>query len=93
MINPCFDTCLEKLKGMVLLLAKFDGDFDAEVLKDLVFEKTGREISPGALNMAFGIMPAKFKPSAYTLNTLTIYCGYAGWDDFYSINGESLPTS
>ncbi|WP_413667036.1 hypothetical protein ACEN9X_21210 [Mucilaginibacter sp. Mucisp86] len=57
------------------------------------FKKTGREISPNALNMVFGIMPAKFKPSAYTLDTLSIYCGYAGWEDFYSMNGWILPTS
>ncbi len=72
---------------MVLLFVEFDGGFDAQILKDVVFEKTGREISANALNMAFGIMPAKFKPSVYTLNTLSIYCGYAGWDDFYSVNG------
>ncbi|WP_143065177.1 hypothetical protein [Mucilaginibacter gossypiicola] len=73
---------------MVLLFAKFDGDFDAEVLNDLILEKTGREISPSALNMTFGTMPSKFKPSYYTLNTLSIYCGYASWDDFCG-----LPTS
>lgn len=92
MIKPCFDTCLEKLKGMVLLFAKFDYGFDAEMLKGVIFEKTGRDISVNALNMAFGFEPARFKPSAYTLDTLSIYCGYEGWNNFYSlIDSVCLP--
>jgi hypothetical protein len=94
LIKPCSDACLEKLKGRVLYHAQFDGDFfDTEILKDLILTKTGREITLNALDRAFGIIPAKFKPSAYTLDTLSIYCGYASWDDFYMVNREVLPTS
>jgi hypothetical protein len=94
LIKPCFDICLEKLKGRVLYYAQFDGGFfDAEILEKLIFEKTGREISLNALDKVFGIIPAKFEPSTYTLDTLSIYCGYANWDDFYMVNREGLPTS
>lgn len=94
MIKPCSDACLEKLKGRVLYHAQFDGDFfDAEILKDLIFKKTDREIMLNALGRAFGVIPAKFKPSTYTLDTLSIYCGYANWDDFYMLNRDGLPTS
>jgi hypothetical protein len=92
--KPYSDTCLEKLKGWVLHYAQFDGGFfDAEILEKLIFEKTGREISLNALDMVFGIMPAKFKPSIYTLDILSIYCGYVNWDDFYMLNRDGLPTS
>jgi hypothetical protein len=67
--------------------------FDAEILKDLIFKKTGREITLNALDRAFGIIPAKFKPSTYTLDTLSIYCGYGNWDDFYMVNREVLSTN
>lgn len=94
MIKPCFDACLEKLKGRVLYNAQFDGGFfDAEILKDLILKKTGREINLNAIDRAFDIVPAKFKPSTYTLDTLSIFCGYANWGDFYMVNKESLPTS
>lgn len=78
---------------MVLFSAKFNGDFDTEILKDLIFEKTGHEISLYALNKAFGFLPAKFKPSTYTLDVLAIYCGYPNWDYFCSINKQGLSTS
>jgi hypothetical protein len=94
LIKPCSDACLEKLKGRVLYHAQLDGGFfDAQILKQLIFQKTGREIALSALDRAFGVIPAKFKPSAYTLDTLSIYCGYANWDDFYMLNKEVLPTS
>jgi hypothetical protein len=94
LIKPCFDACLEKLKGRVLYHAQFDGDFfEAEILKGLIFKKTGREITLNTLDRVFGIIPAKFKPSTCTLDILSIYCGYGNWDDFYMVNTEVLPTN
>ncbi|MFC0513877.1 hypothetical protein ACFFGT_06690 [Mucilaginibacter angelicae] len=83
LIKPFSDTCFEALKGRALHHAEFDSEFfDTEILKDLIIEKTGHEINLYALNKAFGIIPARFKPSPYTLDVLAIYCGYIGWDDF-----------
>lgn len=88
MIKPFSDACFEMLKSRVLNYANLNKElFDADTLKKIIVKKTGHEISTYALNRAFDIIPGKFNPSAYTLNVLAIYCGYAGWNDFYLTSG------
>lgn len=85
-LDPCFDACLEKLKNRILYHTQFDSNFfNIEILEDLIFEKTGREINPNALDMAFGVISYKFKSSTYTLDPLSIHYVYANLDDFYII--------
>jgi hypothetical protein len=87
LINPFPDTCFEILKSRVLHHAKLDITvFDTEVLEKLIVEKTGHEMSLHALNKAFGIIPARFKPSSYTLDVLAVYCDFLNWDDFCIMN-------
>lgn len=45
-------------------------------------EVVGESISANTIKRAFGIIKASSKPSAYTLNIIARYIGYADWDSF-----------
>jgi len=52
------------------------------ILKGLIGDVTGMNISLIAIQRLFGFTPSKFLPSLYTLNTLAFYCGYGDWETF-----------
>lgn len=55
---------------------------DCELLSTNVFQSTGRNISPTTLRRFFGMLSSKSELSKYSLDTLAIYCAYAGYTDF-----------
>ncbi|AYL96497.1 hypothetical protein [Mucilaginibacter celer] len=81
MSNPFPDAYFETLKGMVLKKAGLNFT-ETSALKSIITAQTGHQLSLYALNKAFGLAPARFKPSPYTLDVLALFCGYEGWDHF-----------
>ncbi len=55
---------------------------DCETLSHAIFNRTNCSISPTTLKRLYGFAKVKDKPSKFTLNTLSTYCGYADWTDF-----------
>lgn len=45
---------------------------------------TNKSVSETTIKRIFGFASSIHRPSAYTLNALAEYCGFSGWDDFYT---------
>jgi hypothetical protein len=69
---------LRQLKDKVLSTAEvsINNIDDCNQLKTLIEKKTGQHISEVALQRLFGFAPARFQPSAYTLDVLAKYSDY-----------------
>ncbi|UOE50396.1 hypothetical protein MTO98_04825 [Mucilaginibacter sp. SMC90] len=52
------------------------------MLENQILEKTKQRVSETTLKRIYGFAYSKFNPSMFTLNTLSRYCDYEGWDDF-----------
>ena len=61
---------------------------DCENLSHAIFNKTNCSISPTTLKRLLGFAKVKDKPSKYTLNTLSVYCGFTDWNDFIKIESD-----
>lgn len=65
---------------------------DCETLSHAIFNRTNCSVSPTTLKRLFGFAKVKDKPSKFTLNTLSAYCGYVDWTDFIA-NGVNKSAS
>jgi hypothetical protein len=59
---------------------------DCKCLSDKVFEHTAQVLSPSTLRRFYGFLSTNSNPSRATLDILSIFCGYKGWDDFRDKN-------
>ncbi|MEN0056476.1 MAG: hypothetical protein AAGC65_22550, partial [Mucilaginibacter sp.] len=55
---------------------------DCKVLSALIHAKTNQTVSETTLKRIYGFALSKFKPSLFTIDVLSNYCGYKGWVDF-----------
>jgi hypothetical protein len=72
-----------KLRDMVLAKAGFT-TFKAEDVPQLITlieQKTGNRLTLNTTSRTFGFMESKFGPSQFTLDTMSVFCGYTGWND------------
>jgi hypothetical protein len=58
---------------------------DCKFLSVDIYKETSRRISETTLKRIYGFASSKFAPSSFTLNSISEYCGYKGWEDFCSI--------
>ncbi|SDP30979.1 hypothetical protein SAMN05428975_1097 [Mucilaginibacter sp. OK268] len=55
---------------------------DCKTLSAQISNKTSHTVSETTLKRIYGFALSKFKPSLFTIDVLSNYCGYNGWDDF-----------
>jgi hypothetical protein len=74
----------ESLKNAVLITAGLSNiaPADCKTLEAYILDKTKQRVSETTLKRIYGFAYSKFNPSMFTLNTLSRYCDYEGWDDF-----------
>lgn len=75
---------IENKFGKEVLYAK-----DCDLLAKEINKKIKRQISGSTLKRFFGIVKSGFKPSKYTLDTLSQFLGYTDWNTFTKDNTES----
>jgi len=63
--------------GKKVLYAK-----DCDLLSNEINEKNQRQISGSTIKRFFGIVTSKFKPSKYTLDTLSQFLGFKDWQNY-----------
>jgi len=76
----------DKLKTLVLDKSQITQLVPADCYR-LALEiksKTNKSISETTIKRVFGFASSVHQPSIYTLNALAEYCGYDGWDNFYT---------
>jgi hypothetical protein len=74
----------ELLKSYVLAnshLTRIEAS-DCKVLSAQISIKTNHTVSETTLKRIYGFALSKFKPSLFTIDVLSNYCGYNGWEDF-----------
>jgi hypothetical protein len=54
---------------------------DCDLLAAAISHETRSKISGSTMKRLFGIIPTKHNPSLYTLDVLSIYLGYANYDE------------
>jgi hypothetical protein len=54
---------------------------DCDLLAVAISNETRSKISGSTIKRMFGIIPTKHSPSLYTLDVLSVYLGYANYDD------------
>ncbi len=64
---------------------------DCQILSLSIRQKTKRQISVTTLKRLFGIVPSRYNPSKYTLDSLAIYLDYLDWDDLKNSKGRINP--
>ena len=65
---------------------------DCKTLSDSILNESGLYISPSTLRRFFGFLKTNSNPSRVSLDTLSQYCGFANWDDFFANNSDSRPS-
>jgi hypothetical protein len=55
---------------------------DCSKLSNILYENTGYQISTTTLKRLFGFADSPYALSPFTLDVLSIYCGFKGWVDF-----------
>lgn len=55
---------------------------DCKILSAQISDKTSHTVSETTLKRIYGFAMSKFKPSLFTIDVLSNYCGYKGWEDF-----------
>ncbi|WP_158826754.1 PAS domain S-box protein [Mucilaginibacter lacusdianchii] len=75
---------LEALKALTVSLAGITdlAAADCRGLSFTILVKTKLAVSDSALQRLYGFVQSKFPPSLFTLNVLSIFCGYDGWEMF-----------
>jgi hypothetical protein len=53
-----------------------------QLLVEQIFEMTDRQLSISTIKRVFGIIHSSFKPSRYTLDTLSSYVGFENWNQY-----------
>ncbi|MGN8069083.1 hypothetical protein [Mucilaginibacter sp. SG564] len=74
----------ELLKSYVLEISHLNRiqASDCKILSARISDKTNHTVSETTLKRIYGFALSKFKPSLFTIDVLSNYCGYNGWDDF-----------
>ena len=74
----------EELKSCVLSVSGITHitPCDCKLISSMVMDKTRQRISETTLKRVYGFAFSKFKPSLFTIDVLSRYCGYTGWEDF-----------
>ena len=68
---------IERVAGRKIMNAS-----DCQSLSIDIFKKTQRKLSLNTLRRFFNLMKSEYKPSLFTLDILTEYCGYSNFSDF-----------
>ena len=55
---------------------------ECQKLSNFIFTSTKKNVSETTLKRIYGFAVSKFKPSAFTLQVLSEYCGYESWEAF-----------
>lgn len=86
---------LEELKNNLALRSgvKQVSPADCKFLSAEIYKKTNKRISETTLKRIFGFASSRFSPSSFTLNAISDYCGYKGWDDFCSVSHSESVSS
>jgi hypothetical protein len=67
---------------------------DCKTLSAQISDTTNHTVSETTLKRIYGFAFSKFKPSLFTIDVLSNYCGYNGWEDFCEKQDkQSLKTS
>jgi hypothetical protein len=66
---------------------------DCKILSARISDKTNHTVSETTLKRIYGFALSKFKPSLFTIDVLSNYCGYNGWDDFCKKQDRQLTSS
>lgn len=85
-----------RTKNLPILLKVVESVFGKKVLSftectqlsEAVFATTGTTLNVSTLRRVFGLVPAKYSPSAHTLHTLARYCGYLSFDELVDSRKE-----
>jgi len=74
----------ELLKTAVITKSGFKSisPSDCRVISINIQENTRHSVSETTLKRVFGFAYSKFRPSLFTIDAMSQYCGYDGWDDF-----------
>jgi PAS domain S-box-containing protein len=72
---------LQHLLDRVLALSgmEYYGPRMCAPLADIISQRTGRQLSETTVKRLFGFAACKFRHSGYSLDTLALFCGFAGW--------------
>ncbi len=93
--NKASEKQIKQLKEHVVLKAGFviQNPIDCERLSDLIFKKTKFYISSATLKRFMGFYNSGFKPSYQTLEILSVFCGFDGWNDYANPNKNTEPVT
>lgn len=80
-----------KLKTEEFFGKKITNARDCVELSDAIFEKTQLQISASTLKRLWGVVVSNSKPSLFTLNTITNFCGYENWKSFKNQTNIKIP--
>ncbi|WP_321373663.1 hypothetical protein [uncultured Draconibacterium sp.] len=64
---------------------------DCNLLSQKIYDETRRQVSSSTIKRFFGLIRCNFKPSKYTLDTLSEFVGFKDWNDFKTCNNHSNP--
>ena len=80
----------DKLKECVLSKAGYEdiSPADCKFVSAAIYKVTSKQISETTLKRIYGFAYSKFKPSLFTLNAMSKYCGFCGWEDFCANNDK-----
>jgi hypothetical protein len=91
-MNSPSSTYFELLRSEVIQVAGFEAvsPSDCKRISVLIQTKTGHLISETTLKRVFGFALGKFNSSRFTIDVMSQYCGYKGWEDFRFQQDEGL---
>ncbi|SDB84201.1 NACHT domain-containing protein [Williamwhitmania taraxaci] len=90
-INQNFMIDRLKTKTEVVFGKTIKTQKDCTTLSLRVLEATGEVISHSTIRRCWGLLKANTKPSLYTLDVLSRYCGLKTWAEFVKLNTEKSP--
>ncbi|WP_461636907.1 hypothetical protein [Labilibaculum euxinus] len=86
---------IERLKSEVL--KKFGSELlytkACRILADEICEETGYRISTTTIRRIYGFLKTRTTPAKFTLSTLSIYVGYATWEQFCASQGGTIKST
>lgn len=65
---------------------------DCAELSDQIYNETHRQVSCTTLKRFFGLIRSEFKPSKYTLDSLSQFVGFKDWHDYLNCYDDSKYT-
>lgn len=85
---------LEALKTEVVAVSglKSISSRDCRTVSFLIITKTRLSVSETTIKRVFGFAVSRFNPSAYTLDALSVYCGYENWKAFCNSRLPAAPS-